>query len=83
MALCLLAAGHSAGLKFEFGRWLLAPGLGAVLGGVNASLLFRVMRENSVPVVWTILLCLLFAGVLYAVVQWLLHTDEQNDQNHS
>ena len=83
LLLCLLAAGKYGGFKWEPTKWLLTPVLGAALGGLNASLLFRVMRNSGVAEIWTILLSLSFGGGLYALVQWLLRHDEQNDQNNS
>ena len=83
LLLCLLTAGKYGGLKWEPTKWLLTPVLGAALGGLNASLLFRVMRNSGVAEIWTILLSLSFGGGLYTLVQWLLRYDEQNDQNNS
>ena len=77
--LCLLAADRYAGLRLEIGKWLLAPGLGTALGGLNASLLFRVLQTSGVAVGWTILVCVLLLWGLCALVQWLLQNDEQND----
>ena len=79
LVLCLYFTGRFVGLKPEAGRWLLGPGLGAVVGGLNASLLFRVLGSSGVPEMWTILVCVSFGGGLYGLVQWLLHGNQQND----
>lgn len=79
LGLCLLAAARLAGLKPELLRWLLAPVVGAVLGGLNGSLLLRILLAAGVPRIWTIATCLSFGGGLYLLVQWLLQENGQND----
>ena len=79
LGLCLLAVSRLSGLKPELLRWLLAPGVGAVLGGLNDSLLLRIMLTAGVPRGWTIAVCLSFGGGLYLLVQWLLQDNGQND----
>ena len=79
LLLCLLAAAKRTGLKMDLRGWLLAPGLGAAVAGLNGTLLLRLLETSGVPEMWTVLACLLFGGGLYLLVQWLLQNDEQND----
>lgn len=79
LLLCLLVASKRTGLKADLKGWLLAPGLGAALAGLNGTLLLHLLEGSGVPEMWTVPLCLLFGGGLYLVVQWLLHANEQND----
>ena len=53
------------GLKFQMFRWCAAPALSALLMGLCANLLFRVLRNGGTGLLPAAGLCCLFGAVLY------------------
>lgn len=56
---------RSTGLRPEIFRWLTAPGLAALLMGLNINLLFPVLQDWGLPALWSAGVCLIFGGALY------------------
>ena len=56
---------RATGLRLQIFQWLTAPGLAALLMGLDVSLLFRVLRDRGAEPLWAVAACLLFGGVLY------------------
>ena len=65
LGLCLVWAVRHIGLPPRLFRWLTAPGLAALLAGLNANLLFRYLKDSGLSPLAAGLAGLLFAGVLY------------------
>ncbi len=65
LLLCLGWAVRRAGLRLEPFRWLAAPGLAALLSGLCANLLFRVLKDSGLSPLWGALAALPFSLVLY------------------
>ena len=56
---------RAVGLRPELFRWLTAPGLAALLMGLNVNLLFRVLRDRGLSGPWSAAACLVLGSVLY------------------
>lgn len=56
---------RATGLRLQIFQWLTAPGLAALLMGLDVSLLFRVLRDRGTEPLWAVAACLLFGGALY------------------
>ena len=56
---------RATGLRLQIFQWLTAPGLAALLMGLDVSLLFRVLRDRGAEPLWEVAACLLFGGALY------------------
>lgn len=72
LALCLGAIVHSTGLRLTVCKWLLAPGLSAVLAGLNANLLLRALKNAGTSAPWAAGTAFLLGLVQYLVALWLL-----------
>lgn len=72
LLLCLGAVVRSTGLRLTAGRWLLAPGLSALLAGLNGRLLLSVLKAGGLPSPWAVGAVLLFGLGQYLTVLWLL-----------
>ena len=56
---------RAVGLRPELFRWLTAPGLSALLMGLNINLLFRVLQDRGLSPLWSAAACLALGSVLY------------------
>ena len=56
---------RAAGLRPEFFRWLTAPGLAALLMGLDVNLLFHVLKDRGMSGGTSGAVCLLFGVVVY------------------
>ena len=56
---------RAVGLRPELFRWLTAPGLAALLMGLNINLLFRVLQDRGLSPLWSAAACLALGSVLY------------------
>ncbi len=65
VGLNLISLCRCAGLRPEFFRWLTAPGLAALLMGLDVNLLFRILRDRGVSGGMSGAVCLLFGAVVY------------------
>ena len=65
VGLNLVSLCRAAGLRPEFFRWLTAPGLAALLMGLDVNLLFRILQDRGLPKVGSGVVCLLFGTVIY------------------
>ena len=72
LALCLWAAVRGTGLKIAAGRWLLAPGLSALLAGLNGNLLLRVLKANGTDGACSAGIVSVFALVQYLAAYCIL-----------
>ena len=65
LVLCAWRLRAAAGLKWRIFRWVTAPGLAALLSCLVTNLLFQVLRDSGVPVLYRLPGALLFGLVLY------------------
>ena len=56
---------RAVGLRPELFRWLTAPGLAALLMGLNINLLFRVLQDRGLSPLWSAAACLALGSILY------------------
>lgn len=65
LVLCAWRLRAFTGLSFRLFHWVTAPGLAALLSALVTNLLFQVLRDSGVPVLWRIPGALAFGLVLY------------------
>ena len=65
LVLCAWRLRAFTGLSFHLFHWVTAPGLAALLSALVTNLLFQVLRDSGVPVLWRIPGALAFGLVLY------------------
>lgn len=65
VVLNLVSLCRAAGLRPEFFRWLTAPGLAALLMGLDVNLLFQVLQDQGLSKGGSGTVCLLFGAVIY------------------
>ena len=65
VVLTLVSLCRAAGLRPEFFRWLTAPGLAALLMGLDVNLLFQVLQDQGLSKGGSGTVCLLFGAVIY------------------
>ncbi len=65
LGLNLVSLCRAAGLRPAWFRWLVAPGLSALLMGLDVNLLFRVLRDRGLSGAVSGGICLLFGAVVY------------------
>ena len=65
LVLCAWRLRAFTGLSLRLFRWVTAPGLAALLSALVTNLLFQVLRDSGVPVLWRIPGALAFGLVLY------------------
>ena len=65
LVLCAWRLRSFTGLSFRLFHWVTAPGLAALLSALVTNLLFQVLRDSGVPVLWRIPGALAFGLVLY------------------
>ena len=63
--LCALCVGRAVRVKIPFFECITAPGLGALLMGLTANLLFRYLKDGGVPVMAAMAAVTLFALAIY------------------
>lgn len=56
---------RATGLRPHIFQWLTAPGLAALLMGLNVNLLSHILLDRGVHTLWTVGVCLAFGAVLY------------------
>ena len=65
LGLSLYLTAKYTGARPDWMEWFLMPGLAALLAGLNARLLLRVIRDAGVPVLWACLAAMAFGGGVY------------------
>lgn len=65
VGLNLVSLCRAAGLRPEFFRWLTAPGLAALLMGLDVNLLFRVLQDWGCSKGGSGIVCLAFGALIY------------------
>lgn len=73
LVLCLGAVRRAVGMGLEVRRWLLAPGLSALLSGLNASLLLKILRNAGLEAITACGCSLLFGIGQYLLVLRMLN----------
>ena len=65
LVLCAWRLGAFTGLRPQVFRWITAPGLAALLSALTTNLLFQVLRDSGVPVLYRLTGALAFGLILY------------------
>ena len=65
LGLSLYLTEKYTGARPDWMEWFLMPGLAALLAGLNARLLLRVVKDAGVPVLWACLAAMVFGAGLY------------------
>lgn len=72
LALCLGAVVRTTGLRPDWFGWGVVPGLAGALAALNGGLLLRLLKDSGVPTPWAGIVTLIFGGMQYAVVIYVL-----------